>query len=269
MVSVKLLSLFAILFVNVGLASAKALTNGERLARGMPLAKPKRLFEPSRVQHAKRSDSPGVTYNSPVGITSTTITFPDRKRDEIAPRQGVSVPDFDYYIAPLTGNPTYAPGVTVTTNPTDAISLTYTFGGETTFAESSPPNSYYMSVCCQPTSCWINPDDGSYVILAWTYEASPAGFYPGGPIDGDSQESCSNLESTIFTVDGTTGQISIQYTNPTSSAFYPPDTSIPTEQEPFTYVVLYNNYFYLTANPALTAIKLGGGAIVSMYVNIN
>ncbi|KZT55652.1 hypothetical protein CALCODRAFT_518650 [Calocera cornea HHB12733] len=266
MLSVKLLSLLTLLLVKIGLASARGLTNSERLARGMPLAKPKRLFEPSRVQLAKRSPVPGQMYTSPVGVT--TINPVDRKRDELAPRQGtVSLPGFDYYITTWTGNPTLAPGVTVTTNPLNAVGLTYTYGSETNFFEADGSgNHWYTSVCCQPTACWINPADGSSVVLAWTYTSSDPGYYPGSSLQGGFEESCNALESAIFSVDGATGEISVQYINPTASSFYPSGTAIPEDQEPTTSIILYNNYFYLTANPAATIAKLGGGEQVVLFV---
>ncbi|EJT99492.1 hypothetical protein DACRYDRAFT_23628 [Dacryopinax primogenitus] len=282
MVSVKLFSLLALL-ASIALLNARVLTNGERLARGIAPAKPKRLYEPTRVHLSKRSATAGQTYVSSVGIS--TVPIPLRKRStpvspeelrrtaqELRKKATITKRDgapFNLYIAGESGSPLYTPPVQTTTSAVDAVQLSYVFGGETTMSMSSTPNTYYISTCCPgQTGCFLDPQRNYAVVLHWTYVASPNGFYPGSVNPpGQSEEYCSDLESTIFSVDATTGEITIQYLNPTSSSFYPPGYSPLPEQAPETYVVLYGSEFYLTANYMLTAEVLGGGSLATLYVN--
>ncbi|KAI8975873.1 hypothetical protein BD414DRAFT_539465 [Trametes punicea] len=194
-VSFALLALSIVGVVQASFAARRAATNGERMARGLGPARPRRLFKASRTNAPRAAPSgvPGSTHTGYQPVTSSNAAW---QFTYTQPTPSDAVVELNWASDPenrLAGMP----------------------NGPTDEAQLGPGNDNYVQFVDATVSC-----EGTF---------NSDGF----------------VETTIFSVDESTGKITVKWVNP--------DGTIPSPL----YQLIYANGLYLTGDISMFLQQTG------------
>ncbi|KZT53940.1 hypothetical protein CALCODRAFT_485948 [Calocera cornea HHB12733] len=232
MLAAKLLSL--VTFLTFALL-AYGLTNGERISRGMTPAKPRRLFEPTRVHVARQSDTPPSIGAKIAVVAAGSAPLPENVLAYVGPADDEIAEQF--------------PTADTPTDPTQAALLSYSVNQPVTnIFTTDTDQTYYLSAMSMNSNLILSASNRNFAIIGFSDLASAVGAPPSTVLVGQFF----SVESAIWTVLVASGQILPTWVNT--------DGSRPTIS-----TLLADDSLYITANPSGARLTLGGGVAVDIY----
>ncbi|KAI8989005.1 hypothetical protein BD414DRAFT_485677 [Trametes punicea] len=230
-VSFAFLALSFLTLAHASIAARRAATNAERLARGLPPARPRTLYNPSRTNVARSAPSgaPGSVQTGTLGFYSTDAS-------------GATT---------LVG---YFGPVGMTTNPASAWTYHFTEPSSgSSLIELTGSNTQFRLCGVSTTALTtLGPGSPAYLKLGNSRSQTPPGSSTA-VYKGDTYVS-GYMQSDIFTLDSN-GKLSVNWVNPDGSV------------EP-QYLLLYGTTLYVTGDVGLLRQQFPAANPVDLIFNV-